>query len=848
MLGAVEVREAGIPVSVPAGKTSELLVRLALDVGARVRADVLLEDLWSEGAERNTLQSKVSQLRRALGDSDRDLVAGIGDAYTLLLDPDSVDAVRVVELAAEVSTARVSGDAATVLGKGAQALALFRGEVLVDLGAWAAPHRARLEEVRLGLLEDVMSARVDLGSGGELVGELEAMVEQHPLRERLWSSLITALYRAGRQAEALAAYARVRRLLVDELGIEPGKALRELERQVLRQSLEMPGAGTTVSVPGNIPAGSEALVGREGDLEAVTALLERDRLVTIAGSAGVGKTRMSLEVARGLQPTGGVWLVRLESVEASAALADVVAETLHVTGGAAALPERLGGADTVLLLDNCEHVIEGVSALVRSMLDGAPRLRILATSQVPLGVEDERIHQLEPLSSEHSVELFLRRAQAMRRTFVVDAETKASVHEVCRSLDGLPLAIELAAARVRSLSVPDIARRLDDRFALLQDPSSHRPERRRTLSGAIGWSYDLLFPDDQRGLWALSCFAGSASLDAVEHVLGVLGVPQGAVVDTITRLVDRSLVSADVTEHGHVRYRLLDSIREYAARRLREADLVPVAADAHAAWYADTASWCDLNVRTTRQPECLRIARTERANIDAAMAWCAVNDPARGLRIANGFGWTWVVLADGVAGAARVRRALSGSPSARDRATGLLLAGWLEASAGDVTLAQADLDAALLVADELDDEALRADALCHRAFLAIQQGLPEDVLASSAAGLATYRSLSLEWQTATSLVLAAYGSLMLGDTDTAKRDATEAVGILKPIGDSWGLVHAEAMLGGVAQAEHRFDEAARALSRAAEESEGSGSSARPPSTSRVSPGWSRGQGAAARRS
>ena len=246
VLGAVEVRQDGKPVPLPTGKTSELLVRLALDVGARVRADVLLEDLWSEAAGRNTLQSKVSQLRRALG--DKELVVSSGDAYSLMLHPEAVDAVRVVGLGAEVSAARAAGDAAAVLEKGTEALALFRGEVLVDSGDWANPHRARLEEVRLGLLEDVMSARVDLGSGGELVGELEAMVEQYPLREGLWASLITALYRSGRQADALSAYARVRRLLVDELGIEPGEALRELERQVLQQSL-----GTTGTQPGRGP-------------------------------------------------------------------------------------------------------------------------------------------------------------------------------------------------------------------------------------------------------------------------------------------------------------------------------------------------------------------------------------------------------------------------------------------------------------------------------------------------------------------------------------------------------------------------------------------------------------------
>ncbi len=316
---------------------------------------------------------------------------------------------------------------------------------------------------------------------------------------------------------------------------------------------------------------------------------------------------------------GGVWLVRLEAVTGSADLEQVVAETLHVAGSAQ-LRERLSGAQTVLLLDNCEHVIANASALVGALLEVVPGLRVLATSQVPLGIEDERVHHLEPLSTESSVALFLARAREMRRQLVVDDDTTALVEEVCRSLDGLPLAIELAAARVRSLSVRDIARRLDDRFSLLQDPSSHRPERRRALAGAIGWSYDLLFPDDQRGLWALSCFAGSASLAAVEHVLVALEVPAGAVVDTVTRLVDRSLVSVDSTDDGQVRYRLLDSIRAYAADRLTDAGLAETAHRAHAGWYSQTAAWCEAHVRGRRQPECLAIARAERANVDGALS------------------------------------------------------------------------------------------------------------------------------------------------------------------------------------------------------------------------------------
>ncbi|MET0997390.1 MAG: BTAD domain-containing putative transcriptional regulator [Marmoricola sp.] len=816
VLGAVEVRRDGVRLDLPAGKTTELLARLALDAGTRVRAEALLEELWDGPAGRNTLQSKVSQLRRALG--DKELVEGSTESYRLTVEPSAVDAARATELAAQATEARLAGDAAVSLERAREGLALFRGEVLADAGDWATAHRTRLDEVRMGLVEDAMAARVDLGAGGDVVGELESLVEQHPLREGLWASLITALYRSGRQADALAAYGRVRRVLVDELGIEPGATLRSLEQQVLQQSAELEPTSSprSVSVPGNLPPAGAPLVGRGDDLSAVTLATDEHRLVSLVGVAGVGKTRLALEVARGLTAPGGVWLVRLDAVDDSAVLAQVVAETLHVTG-AEALAERLSGAGTVLLLDNCEHVVRQVAALVGSLLDTAPQLRILATSQVPLGVEDEYVHQLEPLSQDESVLLFTRRAQQMRRQLVLDTEVTDAIEDVCRSLDGLPLAIELAASRVRSLSVRDIGRRLDDRFALLRDPNSQRPERRRALSGAIAWSYELLFPDDQRGLWALSCFAGSASLDATEHVLAALDVPATSVLDTISRLVDRSLVSVDTGDDGGVRYRLLDSIRAYAADRLRESGEHDLAAAAHASWFAAQASWCDERVRSERQPECLAIARAERANVDVALAWCAAHDPLLGVRIANGFGWTWVVLGDGTAGAARVRNALTADAPARERATGYLVAGWLEASTGNVVLAQSDLDSAGEIANDLD-EVLRADVQRHQAFLSIQQGRPDVVIASARASLATYQPRGLDWGTAASLVLSAYGSLMLGDTATATREATEAVEILTPLGDSWGMVHAEAIIGGIAQAEHRFDDAARALVRAADES------------------------------
>ncbi len=814
MLGTVEARRDGARLSVPTGKTTELLVRLALDAGSRVRVDALLEDLWPLSAGRNTLQSKVSQLRRALG--DKDLVVGEDDTYRLAVEPGNVDAVDVAHLARRASEARQAGDATTALGTASEGLRLFRGDFLVQEGDWATPHRVRLEELRLSLLEDVMAARVDLGAGGDLVGELETLVTGHPLRERLWGSLMTALYRGGRQADALRAYARVRRLLVSELGIEPGPDLRALEQHLLQQSAMVAGPVHPVTAPGNLPSSPTRLVGRDRELATLGELVAEHRLVNVVGAAGVGKTRVLIEAARDLTVPGGVWLVRLDAVDGSAGLHQLVAETLHVIG-ADELRERLTGARTVLLLDNCEHVLDNAGALVRSLLDEVSDLRILATSQVPLGLEDELVLHLEPLTDHDSVTLFLTRAREIRRQLVVDEDTTALVEQLCRSLDGLPLAIELAAARVRSLSVRDIARRLDDLFSLLQDPSSHRPERRRGLAGAIGWSYDLLFPDDQRGLWALSCFAGSASLEALEHVLTALDVPPGAVVDVLTRLVDRSLVSVDDAEGGHVRYRLMDSIRAYADDRLSDAGLTATAHGAHADWYAQTAEWCAEHIRGSGQATCLTVARTERANVDAALAWSRTHEPDLGVRIATGLGWTWVVLGDGKAAAARIRGALSSTTAPAQRASALMLAGWLEASAGDVALAERDLDNAETAIDQSGGGLAQAHLARHRAFIALQQGHPQVARECAGAGLATYRRTELAWETAASLVLTAYAALMLGDTAAAARDGAEAESILTPLGDSWGLVHAKAMLGGLAQAEHRFDDAIDALTSAAQE-------------------------------
>lgn len=811
VLGPAEVRRDGALLRLPAGKATELLVRLAVAPGELVRAERLLEDLWSEqagGVAPNTLQSKVSMLRRALGEPG--LIIGSGAGYTLAVDPARVDAWEAVRLAGSAAALRAAGDAGAAARCSATALAMFHDEVLPDGGdgAWLAPHRSRLEEVRLGLTEDHLAARIALGAAGQLVGELEMLVAAHPLREGLWRLLITALYQTGRQADALAAYRRIQRLLADELGLDPGTELQTLEARILRQdaALALP------AVVAAEPSGAwPSLVGREADISAVSQLVSEHRLTTVVGPAGVGKTRLASELA-----AGGVGLVRLDSARTAAEVWTSVGEVLHLD--AATEPtvlDRLRGAALLLVLDNCEQLVEELSGPVDRMLAAGPGLRLLATSQRPLGVDGEAVYRLEPLTVAESVLLFTERAGQQRRSFQATPQDRPVVEAVCRSLDGLPLAIELAAARVKALSVQEIARRLQNRFSLLSDPTSNRPERQRVLAAAIGWSYDLLFPDDQRGLWALACFAGGAPLPAAELVLMAIGLPLAATMDVLTRLADRSLIEVDIDRGGAVRYRLLDSVRAFSLARLAESDSDEAARRAHAAWIATAADRAATGLRSHEQTTHLTVARTERANIALALTWASEHDPRCGLRIVNGFGWAWVILGGGVEAADRVRAAVAaarGTAPDADCAQGLLLAGWLEASGGDVEQAIADIERA----ESLGGDETLSLARLHLAFVRTVQREPRQALELSTDCLTDFHRQGRDWEEGAGRLLSAWAHIALGDLAEGRLASEQALELIRPLGDSWGLSHAEAILGGLAQAEHRYADAVDHLSRAAD--------------------------------
>jgi predicted ATPase/DNA-binding SARP family transcriptional activator len=823
VLGPVEVRRAGRLLPVPGGKTSELLVRLALDAGLFVRADRLVEDLWAADAvttRPNTLQSKVTRLRRAFGDPQ--VIVGAEGRYRLAVEPSEVDVQVVLRDAVGAAQLLDAGDDTGAAALSAAALALYRGDLLQGAGDadWALPHRARLDEARMKLIETGLSARLRIGDD-DVVGELEDAVARYPYREGLWELLVTALYRAGRQADALAAYGRVRARLADDLGLDPGPRLRQLEHRVLTQdpSLSAPDRGAHGADPraraGNLPSLTAELVGRDADVASLTALLERDRLVEIVGPGGIGKTAVAIATGRRLADAGtAVWLARLEAASTADDVLDTLISALGVAGGEAALFERLRGVTATVVLDNCEHVVDAAAALAVRLLDASDGLRVLCTSQVALDVEGETVFELGPLALSDAVELFTRRASARRR----EAPAGEAVSDLCRSLDGLPLAIELAAARTQTLSVEEITRRLDDRFSVLSDPASRRPARRRALRATILWSYELLFPDDKRGLWALAAFPGGATLPAAEAVLEALEVPRSAAIDVVGRLASRSLVIVDQGRGAApVRYRLLDSIRAFALEALAETGLTQRALAAHAAWFGQAARSSTEGVRSNRQADHLALARDERANIDAALAWAIAHDPGLALDVVTGFGWAWIVLGDS-RGAQRILAALDaagdGAP-ARDRATALLLAGWIEASTGDLGPAHEHVLAARALAEATGDVDLQARCSYYLAYVVSHDGEFARAMELTDRSDALYDGLDRPWDQAANWLFASRAAISAGDHARAVEARDQVGHWLRLVDDPWLHVRRDAMLGELARIERRFDDAVAHIAQAA---------------------------------
>ncbi|MEO3870423.1 BTAD domain-containing putative transcriptional regulator [Nonomuraea sp. B12E4] len=894
----------GEPVRVPEVKVRALLADLLIHAGRPVSADRLIEDLWSGRPPANAgaaLRVKVSQLRRGLG--ERELVAYRPPGYVLRAEPESVDAALFETL---LGRAQHSGDPRVRASLLRRALDLWRGGTAYAEFAdepFARGTVARLAEQRLAAVEELAEARLALGEHGLLAAELGDLVAEHPLRERLRSVHVRALYRSGRQSEALTSYADLRRHLADDLGLDPGPELVSLHQAILRRD---PALGAPARPPTNLPAPLTSLVGRDAAVAEIRALLHTNRLVTLTGPGGVGKTRLALAAASTLPRTtagnasgaalegsggggfdGGVWLVELAALRPGAPMVEVAEAVATVLGLrddtpapspalapgmpdtaardplaapaswasdpstrdrlAAPVLDRLAaaldGKETLLVLDNCEHVVDQVATLARRLLRAVAGLRILATGQEPLRIEGETLWSVPPLAREAAVALFAARA---------GVEPDAHVAEICARLDGLPLALELAATRMRALTPRQLAERLDDRFRLLATGRRGAPARQQTLRAMIDWSWELLTDGERVVLRRLAVHADGCTLEAAEEVCAEPGVD---VLDALARLVDRSLVTRVPTpthptpqpatgpEPGTgpargaglevragldlavgsappagphqlgvgPRYRLLESVAAYCQERLEEAGEADEVRLRHLRHHVGRTERAEPHLRGHGQRRALAELDAEGADLRAALETAVRLGAAdEALRLVNALAWYWVLrgrLGEGqraleaalsiqeAPGIAQIREA-SGAAQARVWLAGLrLLAGRLQVP-----------DAALFEAVPGRLERARARWFVGFALVGYGDAAVSRALVETA--LAAFRELDDRWGTAAALNVLARHAVMRGDLAALREAGERARALFREVGDRWGEMRADEGLGTLAEITGDYERAA----------------------------------------
>ncbi len=664
VLGPLGVEYDGRPVPIGSPLQRRLLAILLVHAGTVVSADRLVDLLWSDrppAAAKQGLWTCVARLRHGLADpaggEGRDLLLTRPPGYVLTVESPQIDAGRFERLLAEAS--RIAEHRPLAARQALkEALSLWRGPALVEFAdaPFAAAEATRLDELRLVAMEQRFDVDLAVGTHTELVGQLRAFTSLHPLRERPRAQLMLALYRCGRQAEALEAFSSYRRLLEEELGLEPSSALRAHQAAILRQAAELdapPPSAAEHDEPasaalaegrdqGGAPPGSgpfverTSFIGRVPDIAAVVATISEARLVTLTGIGGVGKTRLAERAAievSGRFADGMAWC-ELAPLTDPAAVTAALATSLGVRRQAdesvvASLVGFLAHKRLLLVLDNCEHVLAGIRPLVEAILSKCPRVVVLATSRERLAVEGEQVRPVAPLplpATDHpldatapAVALFVDRARAVRPDLDLGPPNLAAIIGVCRRLDGLPLSLELAAARIRSLNPADLSARMAGLVDLLS-PAGADAGRHGTLRAVLDWSYDVLTTTQRRLFDRLSVFSGSFDLAAAEEVGSSSGIERGRVIDLLASLVDASMVNVGATE-GRVRYSLLETVRAYGSEHLTEQGEDEAVRLQHASHYASVAEQADRGLRGADEAEWVAIVDRELGNLRAAHQW-----------------------------------------------------------------------------------------------------------------------------------------------------------------------------------------------------------------------------------